>query len=233
MSTGPDETTLPGHLGPGTRARVRRLAERGLYDEATVFGILDEGFICHLGAVGAEGVVVVPTIYGRAGRTLYLHGAPGNHALRSAIACGQACVTVTLVDGLVLARSAFHHSVNYRSVMAFGPVSEVGGTEEKRQALAVLVDHLLPGRGADARPPSEEELRATRVVRFDIEEASAKVRTGGPNEEPADLALGHIWAGQLPLRLAAGPPVVDTTGAVLAAVPGYVSDYGRAGGPPC
>lgn len=231
MSTGRDAGIPDGHLGPGARARVRRLAERGHYDEGTVFAILDEGFVCHVGTLSDEGVTVLPTVYGRVGRSLYLHGAPGNHALRSGVASGQACVTVTLVDGLVLARSAFHHSVNYRSVVAFGPLSEVGGTEEKRRALAAVVDHLLPGRNADARPPSEEEMRATRVVRFDIEEASAKVRTGGPNEDPADLALAHIWAGQLPLRLTPGTPVVDTTAAVLAALPPYVSAYGRREGP--
>ncbi len=212
-------------FGPGPMTKVRRLPERARYDRASVHAILDEGWVCHLGFSVGDRTAVLPTLYGRVEDILYLHGAPANHALRSAEATAGACVTVTLVDGLVLARSAFHHSVNYRSVVCYGPASEVTDLEEKRAALLAIVDHVLPGRAGDARPPSREELRATRVTKFVIAEASAKVRAGGPKEDPEDLALEGIWAGELPLCVVAGNPVPDN--GVVAPVPGYVSRYGR------
>ena len=218
-------THEPGELfGPGPMTKVRRLPERARYDRASVHAILDEGWVCHLGFTAGGRAAVLPTLYARVEDILYLHGAPANHALRSAEAATGACVTVTLVDGLVLAPSAFHHSVNYRSVVAFGPANEVTDVEEKRAALLAIVDHVLPGRARDARPPSNEELRATRVTKFVIAEASVKIRAGGPKEGPEDLAL-DIWAGELPLSVVAGEPVPD--GDVMAPVPGYVSRYGR------
>ena len=189
---------------PSARARVRRLAERGRYDRAEVEAILDEGFVCHVGWVGETGPVVIPTAYGRIGDHLYLHGAPANATLRHASPGVPVCVTVTLVDGLVLARSAFHHSINYRSVVIYGTGVEVTDDEEKRAALAAVVEHIVPGRGADARPPTTSELRATRVVRVPLHEASAKVRTGGPKDDPEDLDL-PVWAGQVPLRTVRDP----------------------------
>lgn len=218
-------------LGPGPWTRVRRMADRGRYDRATVHGVLDEGRVCHLGLVVDGRAVVVPTVYGRVGDTLYVHGAPANHALRQAAANEHVCVTVSLVDGLVLARSAFHHSVNYRSVMAFGVADEVVDTAEKRRALTAIVEHLVPGRSRDARPPTDAELRATRVLRVTVTEASAKVRDGGPREEPGDLALTEVWAGVVPLGVAVGEPVPDVAGAEgpLPALPGYLSAWSRSG----
>jgi uncharacterized protein len=176
--------------------------------------------------VGETGPVVIPTAYGRIGDHLYLHGAPANATLRHASPGVPVCVTVTLVDGLVLARSAFHHSINYRSVVIYGTGVEVTADEEKRAALAAVVEHIVPGRGAEARPPTTSELRATRVVRVPLHEASAKVRTGGPKDDPEDLDL-PIWAGQVPLRTTATPPVADDGNPHGMAVPGYLTDYAR------
>jgi nitroimidazol reductase NimA-like FMN-containing flavoprotein (pyridoxamine 5'-phosphate oxidase superfamily) len=224
----PSQTELDGALGPGPMTKIRRFAERAGYDRQTVFSILDEGLVCHLG-ICADGVAtVVPTAYARVGDALYLHGAPANATLAGAVKSPLVCVCVTLVDGLVLARSAFHHSVNYRSVVLYGEATEVTDGEEKRRAMTELVEHMVPGRSSDARPPTEAELRATKVVRVDIREASAKVRTGGPKEEPGDLALSTIWAGELPLRVTPQTPIAEHQGALL---PGYLSPYerGRAG----
>ncbi len=214
-------------LGPGPLSRVRRHADRGRYDRATVHAVLDEGLVCHLGFVDNGQPCVLPTLYARVGDVLYLHGAPANRALLAAGDGQTACVTVTLLDGLVLARSTFNHSLNYRSVVAFGQASTVETTEEKRQALEAIVEHVLPGRSKDARPPTDAELRATRVLRFAVSEASAKVRTGGPLDEPEDLQLRQVWAGELPLSLATGTPVVDTQAPVEAPVPSYVAAYRR------
>jgi uncharacterized protein len=219
---------VDGDLGPGPRTKLRRMAGRGRYDRATVYGILDEGVVCHLGLVVEGRPVVVPTVYGRLGDAVYLHGAPANGALGSAADNGQACLTVSLLDALVLARSAFHQSVNYRSVMAFGTTEQVVAGDEKRRALMAIVEHVVPGRGGDVRPPSEAELRATRVLRFEILEASAKIRSGGPTEEPEDLALTGVWAGQVPVRAALGSPLVDTQGPVQAPFPAYMSTWSRA-----
>jgi len=211
---------------PTARVTVRRLAERARYDRSEVEAILDEGFVCHVGWVGESGPVVIPTAYGRIGDHLYLHGAPANATLRHASPGVPVCVTVTLVDGLVLARSAFHHSINYRSVVIYGTGVEVTAVEEKRAALAAVVEHIVPGRGADARPPTTSELRATRVVRVPLLEASAKVRAGGPKDDPEDLDL-PIWAGQVPLRMTPAAPVTDESHPPGMAVPGYLADYAR------
>ena len=207
------------------------MAERGRYDRASVFGILDDGFLCHLGFASSAQAIVVPTVYGRVDEIIYLHGAPANHALRRAAQNERVCLTVSLVDGLVLARSAFHHAVNYRSVMAFGVASEVSGLAEKRRGALAIVDHLLPGRTDDVRPPTDAELRATRVIRFEITEASAKVRSGGPRESPEDLRLENIWAGEIPLKMELGVPVVDDQGPVHARLPGCVSAFAQRGVP--
>ncbi len=221
----PGRAASPG-MAPTARANVRRLPERGHYERSTINSILDEGFVCHVGYSGDEGPVVIPTAYARIGELLYLHGAPANATLRQASSGVPVCVTVTLVDGLVMARSAFHHSINYRSVVVHGTGTEVTDLEEKRNALAAVVEHIVPGRGVDARPPTASELRATRVVRVPLGEASAKVRTGGPKDDPEDLAL-PIWAGEVPLRMVPGPPLVDAGHPVTVPTPGYLVDYAR------
>ena len=214
---------------PSPRTRVRRLPERARYDRATVEAILDEGFVCHLGFCSDGEPVVIPTAYVRIGDVIYVHGAPANHALRRAVEGDSVCLTVTLVDGLVLARSAFHHSINYRSVVVFGTAHEVEDYDEKRFALLAFVDHVVPGRRTDTRPPSDGELRATRVVKVDMVEVSAKVRAGGPKDDPEDLALTGIWAGEMPFHIVAGDPFPDPTTPVTAPLPTYLTSYQRPG----
>jgi nitroimidazol reductase NimA-like FMN-containing flavoprotein (pyridoxamine 5'-phosphate oxidase superfamily) len=200
---------VPGPLRETERSRVRRKADRARYDFPTVAAILDEALLCHVGFALDGRPWVVPTTFARVGDHLYLHGAAGNFALRTLSAGGvEACVTVTLLDGLVLARSAFHHSMNYRSVMLFGSAVAVTDADEKLSALLAIVEHMEPGRSAASRLPTAEELRATLVVRFPIDEGSAKVRTGGPIDDPEDLALPY-WAGVIPLSLVRGEPVPD------------------------
>lgn len=206
---------------PTDRSRVRRLPARGRYDWDTLTGVLDAGLVCHVGVVLDTGPIVMPMAYGRIGRNLYLHGANGNATLRGLAAGAEGCLTVTLIDGLVLARSAFHHSINYRSAVCFGRAEAVTDQDEKRAALTAIVEHLVPGRSVDSRPPSPEELRATLVVRFPLDEASAKVRTGPPIDDPVDADLAH-WAGVLPLRLVPGQPVTDSPDGGAPAVPGYL-----------
>ena len=195
-------------IEPTPRTTVRRLRERADYDRATVHAILDEAFICHA-ACSVDGTVwMIPTAFGRHGDRLYLHGAAANHVLKAAAAGAELTVTVTLIDGMVLARSTFHHSINYRSVTIFGTATDITDPAEKDAALACIVDHMLPGRSREARSPSPIELTKTRVVSLPISEASAKLRTGGPKDDDEDLAL-PIWAGVLPLHLAAGAPEPD------------------------
>lgn len=213
----------------GRRSKVRRLPERGAYDRETIEAVLDEGFVCHVGYCTPEGPVVVPTGYARVGDAVYLHGAAANHALRTIGTGEPVCLVVTLVDGLVLARSAFHHSINYRSVVLFGHAHEVRDEEEKRRALDAVVEQIVPGRTADARGPSDSELRATRVVRVTVNEVAAKVRAGGPIDDAEDIEAGGIWAGHIPLAAVAGPPVPDPLDREHLPVPGYASQYRRPG----
>lgn len=192
---------------PTTRTTVRRKADRARYDEAVVHAILDEALVCHVGFAIDGRPWVFPTTFARVGDRLYLHGAAGNFGLKTlATTETEACVTVTLLDGLVLAKSAFHHSMNYRSVMLFGQAAAVTDEAEKRAALTAIVEHMVPGRSADTRPPTDAELRTTLVVRLPITEASAKIRTGPPIEDPEDLDLPH-WTGVIPIRLARDEPV--------------------------
>ncbi|MEU3089477.1 pyridoxamine 5'-phosphate oxidase family protein [Streptomyces massasporeus] len=196
---------------PSDRTVPTRSPDRASYDRDLVHAILDEAYVCHLGFVRDGAPVVLPTLYARVGERLYVHGSTGSRPLRAA---GQAdpglpvCLTVTHVDGLVLARSAFHHSINYRSVVVHGVAHDVTDPEEKRQALDALVDHVVPGRSADSRPANKKELAATAVIRLDLDEVSAKLRTGGVNDEPEDLALPH-WAGVVPVRRTYGTPDAD------------------------
>lgn len=226
MSETKRSVIAPSEPALSPRVRVRRLAERGHYERSTIYSILDEGLVGHVGFAEAGGPVVIPMAYVRTGDLIYLHGAAGNAALRALATGAPACVTVTLVDGLVLARSAFHHSLNYRSVVIFGCATEVTDIEEKRTALTAVVEHIVPGRAADARPPTDAELRATRVVSMSITEASAKVRVGGPSDDPEDVAR-PVWAGHVPLRLVADVPVADRQHPPTVPPPGYVLDYAR------
>ncbi|MCZ4514333.1 pyridoxamine 5'-phosphate oxidase family protein [Streptomyces sp. ActVer] len=215
----------PATYTPTDRTVPTRSKERAAYDHEMVHSILDEGYVCHLGFVRDGAPVVLPTLYGRVGEHLYLHGSTGSRPLRMA---GQAdpglpvCVTVTHVDGLVLARSAFHHSINYRSVVVHGVAHQVTDPDEKREALDALVDHVVPGRSYDSRPANAKELAATAVLRLDLAEVSAKLRTGGPNDEPEDLGLPH-WTGVLPLRKGYNAPVPATDLAPGIEVPDYLA----------
>ncbi|MFJ2607311.1 MULTISPECIES: pyridoxamine 5'-phosphate oxidase family protein [unclassified Streptomyces] len=209
---------------PTDRTVPTRSANRASYDREVVHSILDEGYVGHLGFVRDGAPVVLPTLYGRVGERLYVHGSTGSRPLRMT---GQAdpglavCLTVTHVDALVLARSAFHHSINYRSVVVHGIAYDVCDPEEKRAALDALVDHVVPGRAADSRPANRKELAATAVIRLDLDEVSAKLRTGGVNDDPEDLALPH-WAGLVPLRTGYATPVADADLAPGTRLPDYL-----------
>ncbi|HVF43573.1 MAG TPA: pyridoxamine 5'-phosphate oxidase family protein [Pyrinomonadaceae bacterium] len=191
------------------RTTLRRLPKRGSFERQTVYDILDEGFVCHVGFVSDGHPVVIPTAYGRAGDKLYLHGARASRMLKALGAGADVCVSVTLVDGLVLARSAFHHSINYRSVVVFGRARVVESDEEKTAALLAFTEHVVPGRWGEVREPTKQELDSTLVLSLTLEEASAKVRTGPPVDDEEDYEL-PIWAGVLPLRVAAGEAIPDT-----------------------
>jgi len=211
---------------PTERTQVKRLPKRGHYDRETVYAILDAGFVCHVG-FNAEGQpYVIPTNYGRAGDTLYLHGSAASRMLRTLSGGVPVCVTVTHVDGLVLARSAFHHSVNYRSVVVLGTARLVEEPAEKMEALRIFTDHVLKGRWDDVRQPTEQELKGTMVLALPLEEVSAKVRTGGPVDDEADYAL-PVWAGVLPLETLPQPPQPDARLKADTPLPAYLKNYSR------
>lgn len=194
---------------PTRRVRVVRERQRAAYDRATIDAILDEALVAHLGFVHDGQPFVIPTLHARAGDRVYVHGSAASRALRSAAGGLAACLTVTLLDGLVLARSAFEHSVNYRSVVLLGRLTAVEAEEEKLRALEAFTDALIPGRWAEARPPSSRELKATSILAMGIDEASAKLRTGGPDDGDGPDATLPVWAGHLPLHLQVGEPVPD------------------------
>lgn len=208
------------------RTRVRRRAERGRYDRATADAILDEGLVCHVGLATENGPVVIPTLYARDGDRLLLHGSPASRLLRGAAKGAEVCITVTLVDALVLARSAFHHSMNYRSVVVFGRAELIDDPEAKLAAVEHIVETLVPGRRDDVRGPSDIELRGTTVLAVPLDEFSVKVRDYGVLDEPEDMDLPG-WAGLIPLRMVAGPPEPDAEQPADRPVPGYVSSYRR------
>jgi nitroimidazol reductase NimA-like FMN-containing flavoprotein (pyridoxamine 5'-phosphate oxidase superfamily) len=216
----------PDALSPTPRTTLRRLPERGGYDRAQVEAILDEALICHVGFVVDGQPYVIPTIHARRGDQLYVHGSAASRMLRTLREAVPLCVTVTLLDGLVLARSAFHHSMNYRSVVLLGAAREVAEPGERLQALEAIVEHVVPGRWPEVRPPSEQELKATLVLALPISEASAKVRSGPPKDDAEDLQF-PCWAGVLPLRLEPQPPVADPALASSVAVPECVRGYRR------
>ena len=193
---------------PTKRTRLKRLSKRASYERKIVYQILDEAFICHVGFIESDHPVVIPTAYGRREDILYLHGSAASRMLRSLAEGSSVCVTVTLLDGLVLARSAFHHSMNYRSVVVFGKASAVKDPKDKLDALRTISEHILPGRWADARQPNSTELQQTLILRIQLAEASAKIRTGPPVDEEADYDF-PVWAGEVPLSMNASPPVAD------------------------
>ena len=211
---------------PTPRTQVKRLPKRGNYDRETVYQILDTAFVCHVGFSVDTQPYVIPTNYGRSGDTLYLHGSAASRMLKTLSVGVPVCVTVTHVDGLVLARSAFHHSVNYRSVVILGTARLVEDPAEKREALRIFTDHVMKGRWDDVRQPTEQELKATTVLALPLEEVSAKVRTGGPVDDEADYTL-PVWAGVLPLETAVKPPVPDARRKNDPPVPEYLRNYSR------
>jgi hypothetical protein len=222
----PDATAAPS-----PRATVRRLPDRARYDAATVHAILDEGLVCHVGFVDDGQPLVIPSAYARDGERLLLHGSAASRMLRALAGGAPACVTVTLLDGLVLARSGFHSSLNYRSVVVLGRATEITDPAEKRRALATIVEHVAPGRTAEVRATTDGEVRATRVVALPLDEASAKVRTGPPKDDAADLDL-HCWAGELPLRLVPQEPVPDPALGAGVAPTATVTAWRRPGAAP-
>jgi nitroimidazol reductase NimA-like FMN-containing flavoprotein (pyridoxamine 5'-phosphate oxidase superfamily) len=211
---------------PSSRTEVRRLAERGSYDRDLIVSILDEALICHVGFVHDGAPVVIPTIHARVGDTLYMHGSPASRMLRGMRSGDEVCVSVTLTDGVVVARAAFHNSLNYRSVVIFGKPRLVDDPDEKLAALEAITEHIVPGRWVDARPVAEREIKGTLVAALPISEASAKIRTGGPKDDQDDYDL-PIWAGILPLSVTAGEPIADPLLRVDADVPAYVREYRR------
>ena len=212
-------------LSSTPRTTLRRHRERGATDRAQLYAVLDTGLICHLGVV-ADGVpVVLPTAYGRDGDTLYLHGSSANGAFGAA-AGQQVCVTVTHLDGLVCARSVFSHSVNYRSAVVFGTAGVVLDDDERRHALELITDHLIPGRWAAARQPTKKEMAATTVLSLPLTEASVKIRTGMPKDEPEDYDL-DVWAGVLPITMTFGEPEADPLLRDGVELPAHIRDYRR------
>jgi uncharacterized protein len=208
------------------RTTLKRLPKRGVYDRESVHAILDEGFICHVGFVVNGRPVVIPTGYARAGDQLYIHGSQASRMLRTLANGVDVCITVTLVDGLVLARSAFHHSINYRSVVIFGRATVVADETTKVNALLAFSEQVVPGRWPDVREPTQQELKATTVLTVDLAEVSAKVRNGPPVDDEEDYNL-PVWAGVLPLHLTPGAPISDPRLPANIEVPAYLLNYQR------
>ena len=209
---------------PTERTQVKRLPKRGNYDRDTVYKILDSGIVCHIGFSVDGQPLVIPTNYGRLGDTLYIHGSAASRMLRTLSSGIPMCVTVTHLDGLVLARSAFHHSVNYRSVVILGTAKLVEDPAEKMEALRIFTEQVMKGRWDDIRIPNEQELKATTVISVALEEVSAKIRTGGPVDDEEDYAL-PVWAGVLPLETVAKPLIPDEKRKSDPPVPAYMKDY--------
>jgi uncharacterized protein len=211
---------------PTPRTRLVREAHRAVYDREAAYRILDEGFLCHVGFVADGQPFVIPTSYGRKGANLYIHGSAASRMLRQMKESVPVCVTVTLLDGLVLARSVFNHSMNYRSVVVLGKATLVDDPEEKIEALHLLSEHILPGRWAESRQPNERELKQTSVLRLPIEEFSAKVRVGPPVDDEEDYSF-PTWAGVVPLEMVAGTPIDDPRLLAGQGVPEYARNYTR------
>jgi nitroimidazol reductase NimA-like FMN-containing flavoprotein (pyridoxamine 5'-phosphate oxidase superfamily) len=213
-------------IAPTESTRLKRLPKRGSFDRETINGILDEGLVCHVGFTVGGRSIVIPTGYARALDKLLIHGSSASRMMRSLAAGIDVCVTVSIIDGLVLARSAFHHSVNYRSVMIFGTAVVTSDRDEKIEALRLFTEHMVPGRWNDVRWPNDLELKATTVLSLPIDEASAKVRTGGPVDDDKDYEL-DVWAGVIPVQLLAGDPIPDERIKTEVGVPEYAVSYRR------
>ncbi len=208
------------------RSALGRIPERGAYDDASIHGILDAGFLAHIGFNVDGQPFVIPTLYGREDKHLFLHGSAASRMLRHLEAGISACVTVTIVDALVLARSAFNHSMNYRSVVLFGTARKLQQNEDKTAALRVISEHLIPGRWKEVRAPSEKELKATTVLKFAVEDASAKVRSGPVSDDEEDYSF-DTWAGLVPVRLVAGQPLADDRLLPGFRVPEHISCFAK------
>jgi nitroimidazol reductase NimA-like FMN-containing flavoprotein (pyridoxamine 5'-phosphate oxidase superfamily) len=213
---------------PSERTTVRRYAHRAFYDRAVIHAILDEGVVCHVGLQTDRGFpVVIPLAYGRGGDNVYLHGSAASRLFRNARTPSlEVCMTVTLIDGIVVARSTYNTDINYRSVVIIGDATEVRDLDEKRAGLELLVEHIIPGRGADARAPTEKELRSTMLLRLPLSESSAKVRAGWPSDEDEDYDL-EVWAGVIPMSTQHGAAVADPALRFALQTPPYLSSYSR------
>ncbi|MBV6623366.1 MAG: pyridoxamine 5'-phosphate oxidase family protein [Rivularia sp. (in: Bacteria)] len=213
-------------LTPSKRSKIKRLPKRGNYETQVIYNILDEALICHVGFTLNNQPFVIPTAYGRIDNKLYIHGSPASRMLRTLNQGIEVCVTVTLLDGLVLARSAFHHSMNYRSVVIFGTATLVNDTEEKNEALRAFTEHIIPGRWQEVRQPNKQELQGTMVLSLPLTEASAKLRTGNPVDDEADYDL-PVWAGVLPLQMVPGKAIDDERLIAGVEIPYYIKNYAR------
>ena len=217
---------MPNKTLKTERTRVRRIPKRGAYDRASVYKILDEGLVCHVGFAVDGKPFVIPTLYARDGERLLIHGSAASRMMRALATEIEVCVTVTLIDGLVLARSAFHHSMNYRSAVVFGKAKIITDEREKFEALRLFTEHVVPERWDEVREPNAVEMKATTVLALPIEEASAKVRAGGPVDDEEDYAL-NVWAGVIPLAVTAGKPENDERLKNGIAAPEYAANYKR------
>jgi uncharacterized protein len=211
---------------PTERTRVVREPHRGAYDRETIYKILDEGFVCHVGFVTQGQPFVIPTLYARVGDAIYFHGSAASRMLRGAAASVPVCITVTLADGLVLARSIFNQSMNYRSVVALGKATLVDAATEKREALHAFTERIVPGRWEDTRQPNEKELKATSILKLPLTEVSAKIRSGPVQDDEEDYAL-PVWAGIVPLHLQAEAPIRDERCDPTIPTPAYAANYKR------
>ncbi|MET0753878.1 MAG: pyridoxamine 5'-phosphate oxidase family protein [Pyrinomonadaceae bacterium] len=213
-------------INPTEKTKIKRLPKRGNFERASVYKILDEGFVCHVGFAVDEQPFVLPTAYARIDDRLLIHGSAASRMMKAMASEIDICVTVTLVDGLVLARSAFHHSMNYRSVVVFGKAKIINDKAKKLAALRTFIEHIIPHRWSEVRPPTEIELKATTVLALPITEASAKIRAGDPIDDAEDYEM-DVWAGVIPFGFSAGKPVVDAKLKSGAKIPPYVSNYKR------
>jgi hypothetical protein len=211
---------------PTPRTTVKRMPERAVYDREAIEAILDEAVFCHVAVVADGSPRVIPTIHARLGNTLFIHGSNASRTLRALKDGAEVCVVVTLLDGLVLARSAFNSSMNYRSVVVYGNAREVTDPDEKWEAQHALVEHVIPGRAADARMPNEKELRQTTILAIPLDEASAKIRTGPPSDDEGDYTM-DVWAGVIPFETVPRPPIDDPQLPPGAAAPDYAVNYTR------
>ncbi|MEZ5428899.1 MAG: pyridoxamine 5'-phosphate oxidase family protein [Pyrinomonadaceae bacterium] len=224
--TSTKQKKMTEQIAPTERTKLKRIPKRGAFDRRTIYRILDEGLVCHVGFVFDGRPFVIPTGYARIGDDLVIHGSSASRMLRALSGEIEICLTVTLLDGLVLARSAFHHSMNYRSVVIFGRAGIIDDPEEKLAALRAFTEHIVPGRWPEIRGPNPLEMKATTVLRLPIEEASAKIRTGDPVDDEEDYDM-DVWAGVIPLNLAAGKPVDDERAKPGIEPPDHVLNYRR------